>query len=65
MKFINKIAKSVNDFNSKVYDKNGDPLVTMNSGGASWQNELGSIQEAKNDLSGMNCEILMRRKTMY
>lgn len=45
--FICRLTKSVDDFNSKGYYINGDPLVTMNAGGVSWKNELDSIKETK------------------
>jgi glycosyltransferase involved in cell wall biosynthesis len=51
---ICRLTKSINNFNSKGYYLNGDPLVKMNAGGASWQKELESIKETKQVLMKYN-----------
>ena len=48
--FICRLFKSSVDFSSRGYYIDGKPLVTMVSGGASWRNELDSIEESKRAL---------------
>ncbi len=48
--FICRLFKSINYFNSRGYFLDGKPLVTMVAGGASWKNEMDSIEEAKRAL---------------
>ncbi len=48
--FICRLFKSIIDFNSKGYYLDGKPLVTMVAGGASWKNELDSIEETRKAL---------------
>lgn len=49
--FICRLNKSINSFNSKGYYLDGTPLVTMEAGGASWKNELETIEETKKALN--------------
>ncbi len=42
--------KNIPDFRSRGKYIHGDPIAVMNSGGASWSNELGSITESKEAL---------------
>ena len=48
--FICRLIKQFDDFYNKGIYLNGEPLVTMVAGGASWRNELESIEEAKRAL---------------
>ncbi len=48
--FICRLNKSIIDFNSKGFYLDGEPLVKMAAGGASWKNELNSIEETKRAL---------------
>jgi len=48
--FICRLFKSITDFNSRGYYLNGNPLVTMVAGGASWRNEIDAIEESKKAL---------------
>lgn len=48
--FICRLTKSIDEFNKKGYYLNGEPLVIMNAGGASWENELDSIEETREAL---------------
>ena len=48
--FICRLFKSIIDFSSRGYYLDGKPLVTMVAGGASWRNELASIDETKRAL---------------
>jgi glycosyltransferase involved in cell wall biosynthesis len=48
--FICRLYKSITDFNSRGYYLDGKPLVTMVAGGASWRNELKSIEESRKAL---------------
>ncbi len=48
--FICRLSKSIIDFNSRGYYLDGKPLVTMVAGGASWKNELESIEETRKAL---------------
>lgn len=48
--FICRLFKSIVDFNSRGYYIDGKPLVTMLAGGASWKNELDSIEETRKAL---------------
>jgi hypothetical protein len=48
--FICRLSKSIIDFNSRGYYLDGKPLVTMFAGGASWKNELESIEETRKAL---------------
>lgn len=48
--FICRLFKSIIDFSSRGNYIDGKPLVTMVAGGASWRNELESIEEAKRAL---------------
>jgi len=48
--FICRLSKSIIDFNSRGYYIDGKPLATMVAGGASWENELGSIKETRKAL---------------
>ena len=45
-----KFEKNIPNFREKGKYLQGDPLVTMHSGGASWMNELNSISETKQAL---------------
>jgi glycosyltransferase involved in cell wall biosynthesis len=48
--FICRLIKQVDDlYNKGIYLK-GEPLVTMAAGGASWENELDSIEETRKAL---------------
>ena len=48
--FICRLFKSIIDFSSRGYYIDGKPLVTMVGGGASWRNELESIEESRKAL---------------
>jgi glycosyltransferase len=48
--FICRLSKSIIDFNNRGYYLGGEPLVKMTAGGASWANELDSIEETKRAL---------------
>jgi glycosyltransferase len=45
--FICRLIKQFDDFYNKGIYLNGEPLVTMAAGGASWKNELDSIEETR------------------
>jgi glycosyltransferase len=48
--FICRLIKQVDDFYNKGIYLKGEPLVTMAAGGASWKNELDSIEETRKAL---------------
>jgi glycosyltransferase involved in cell wall biosynthesis len=48
--FICRLIKQIDDFYSKGIYLKGAPLVTMAAGGASWKNELDSIEETRKAL---------------
>ena len=48
--FICRLNKSIIDFKGKGFYLDGEPLVKMAAGGASWKNELNSIEETKRAL---------------
>jgi glycosyltransferase involved in cell wall biosynthesis len=48
--FICRLIKQIDDFYNKGIYLKGEPLVTMAAGGASWTNELDSIEETKRAL---------------
>ncbi len=48
--FICRLIKQVDDFYNKGIYLKGEPLVTMAAGGASWENELDSIEETRKAL---------------
>lgn len=48
--FICRLIKQIDDFYSKGIYLKGTPLVTMAAGGASWKNELYSIEETRKAL---------------
>ncbi|MGB5896010.1 MAG: glycosyltransferase family 2 protein [Ignavibacteriaceae bacterium] len=48
--FICRLTKQIDDFYNKGIYLKGEPLVTMAGGGASWKNELDSIEETKRAL---------------
>ncbi|MCH7773932.1 MAG: glycosyltransferase [Bacteroidetes bacterium] len=48
--FICRLIKQVDDFYNKGIYLKGEPLVTMAAGGASWENELDSIEETRKEL---------------
>jgi glycosyltransferase involved in cell wall biosynthesis len=48
--FISRLNKSIIDFNRRGFYIDGEPLVKMAAGGASWKNELDSIEETKRAL---------------
>jgi glycosyltransferase len=48
--FITRLNRSVIDFDRKGVYLDGEPLVKMSAGGASWKNELDSIEETKRAL---------------
>ncbi len=48
--FICRLNKSIIDFNSRGFYLDGEPLVKMIAGGASWKNELETIEETKKAL---------------
>jgi glycosyltransferase involved in cell wall biosynthesis len=48
--FICRLIKQIDDFYNKGIYIEGEPLVTMAGGGASWTNELDSIEETKRAL---------------
>jgi glycosyltransferase len=48
--FISRLNKSIIDFNRKGFYLDGEPLVKMAAGGASWKNEFDSIEETKRAL---------------
>ena len=52
--FICGLIKQVDDFYNKGIYLKGEPLVTMAAGGASWENELDSIEETKKTLKKYN-----------
>jgi len=52
--FICRLIKQVDDFYNKGIYLKGEPLVTMAAGGASWENELDSIDETKRALKKYN-----------
>ena len=45
-----RLAKNYSDLRQRVLYLNDKPIVKMNAGGASWNNELGSIEEIKKAL---------------
>ena len=47
---ICRLIKQVDDFYNKGIYLKGEPLVTMAAGGASWENELDSIEETRKAL---------------
>jgi len=48
--FICRLIKQIDDFYNKGIYLKGAPLVTMAAGGASWKNELDSIEETRKAL---------------
>jgi len=52
--FICRLSKSIIDFEKKGYYLEGKPLVGVLAGGASWKNELDSIEESKRALKKYN-----------
>jgi len=52
--FICRLTKQVDDFYNKGIYLKGEPLVTMAAGGASWENELDSIEETRKALKKYN-----------
>jgi glycosyltransferase involved in cell wall biosynthesis len=52
--FICRLIKQVDDFYNKGIYLKGEPLVTMVAGGASWENELDSIEETRKALKKYN-----------
>lgn len=52
--FICRLSKSIIDFNSRGHYIDGKPLATMVAGGASWKNELDSIEETRKALKKYN-----------
>jgi len=52
--FICRLIKQVDDFYNKGIYLKGEPLVTMAAGGASWENELDSIEETRMALKKYN-----------
>ena len=48
--FICRLEKQIDDFYNKGIYLKGEPLVTMAAGGASWKNELDSIDETRKAL---------------
>lgn len=48
--FICRLSKSIIDFNSRGYYIDGEPLVKMVAGGASWKNEIKTIKETRKAL---------------
>lgn len=48
--FICRLIKQIDNFENKGMYLEGEPLVTMSAGGASWKNELDSIEETKRAL---------------
>lgn len=48
--FICRLIKQIDDFYSKGVYLKGEPLITMAGGGASWTNELDSIEETRKAL---------------
>ena len=52
--FICRLTKMIDNFQNKGIYLNGEPLVTMAAGGASWTNELDSIEETRKALSKYN-----------
>jgi len=52
--FICCLIKQVDDFFNKGIYLEGEPLVTMVAGGASWENELDSIEETRMALKKYN-----------
>ena len=48
--FICRLIKQIDDFYNKGIYLRGEPLVTMAAGGASWKNELDSIEETRKAL---------------
>ncbi len=60
--FICRLIKQVDDFYSKGIYLKGAPLVTMAAGGASWKNELDSIEETRKALKQYNYWNLDARK---
>ena len=52
--FICRLIKQVDDFYDKGIYLKGEPLVTMVAGGASWENELDSIEETRRALKKYN-----------
>jgi glycosyltransferase involved in cell wall biosynthesis len=48
--FICRLIKQVDDFYNKGFYLKGEPLVIMSAGGASWTNELDSIEETRKAL---------------
>ena len=52
--FICRLIKQVDDFYNKGKYLKGEPLVNMAAGGASWENELDSIDETRKALKKYN-----------
>jgi len=52
--FICRLIKQIDDFYNKGIYLKGEPLVTMSAGGASWENELDSIEETRKALKKYN-----------
>jgi len=63
--FICRLSKSIIDFNSRGYYIGGKPLATMVAGGASWKNELDSIEETKKVLKKYNYWNFDARKNYF
>jgi len=63
--FICRLSKSIIDFNSRGYYIDGKPLATMVAGGASWKNELDSIEETKKALKKYNYWNFDARKNYF
>jgi len=65
LEFVCRLNKSIPDFNRKGYYLDGIPLVTMVAGGASWKNELESIEESKKALKKYDYWNFNARKNYY
>ena len=63
--FICRLSKSIIDFNSRGYYIDGKPLATMVAGGASWKNELDSIEETRKALKKYNYWNFDARKNYF
>jgi glycosyltransferase involved in cell wall biosynthesis len=65
IEFISRLNKSIIDFNMRGFYLDGEPLVIMTAGGASWKNELDSIEETKRALKKHDCWNFDAKKNYY
>ena len=63
--FICRLSKSTIDINSRGYYLDGNPFVKMVAGGASWKNEMETIEETRKALKKYNYWNFDAKKIIY